>query len=143
MLDKRCPKTCFSKKFFGFAVLLKIFQNILVKNYIIKSLQNLEFEFLFLFVIFLQYTEAYSELCQTSKMDLFPKMINGFQSLTIFAKSPILDDRLCSEYTSDISRYLEVVHLTFPPHIFSIQVKSGVCCITGKWGRVQNKIKQT
>ena len=25
----------------------------------------------------------------------------------------------------------EVVHLTFPPHIFSVQVKSGACYITG------------
>ena len=33
-----------------------------------------------------------------------------------------------------------VIHRTFP-HIFSIQVKSGTCYITGQWGRVQNKIK--
>ena len=24
-------------------------------------------------------------------------------------------------------------HLTLPPHIFSVQVKSGVCYITGQW----------
>ena len=30
-----------------------------------------------------------------------------------------------------------------PPHIFSIQVKSGACYITGQWGRVHNKIKET
>ena len=36
----------------------------------------------------------------------------------------------------------EGVHLTFPPHIFSVQVKSGACYITGQWGRGQNKIKQ-
>ena len=31
--------------------------------------------------------------------------------------------------------------LTFPPHIFSVQVKSGVCYITGQWGRVQIQIE--
>ena len=34
----------------------------------------------------------------------------------------------------------EVAHLTFPPHTFSIQVKSETCYITGQWGRVQHKI---
>ena len=37
----------------------------------------------------------------------------------------------------------EGVHLTLPPHIFSIQVKSGECYTTDQWGQVQNKIKQT
>ena len=35
----------------------------------------------------------------------------------------------------------EGVHLTLPPHIFPVQVKSGACYIIGHWGRVQNKIK--
>ena len=34
-----------------------------------------------------------------------------------------------------------VVHLTFHPHIFFVQVKSGACYITGQWGLVQNKMK--
>ena len=33
-------------------------------------------------------TEAYSELCQASKMKLFVKIVHNFQSLTIFAKAP-------------------------------------------------------
>ena len=33
----------------------------------------------------------------------------------------------------------EVVHLTFSRHIFSVQVKSGACYITGQWGRVEIK----
>ena len=37
----------------------------------------------------------------------------------------------------------EGVHLTLPPHIFSIQVKSGARYITGQWERVQNKLKET
>ena len=35
--------------------------------------------------------KAYSELCQASKMKLFVKIVNYLQSLTIFAKSSILD----------------------------------------------------
>ena len=31
-------------------------------------------------------SEAYSEPCQTSKMERFAKIIIGFQSLTIFTK---------------------------------------------------------
>ena len=38
---------------------------------------------------------------------------------------------------------MEGVHLTLPPHIVSVQVKSGAYYITGQWGRVQNKIKET
>ena len=38
---------------------------------------------------------------------------------------------------------LEGVHLTFLPHIFPVQVKSGACYIAGQWGRVQNKVKET
>ena len=34
----------------------------------------------------------------------------------------------------------KVVHLTLPPHAFSILLKFGACYITGQWGRVQNKI---
>ena len=35
----------------------------------------------------------------------------------------------------------EGVHLTLLPLIFSVQVKSGACYITGQWGRVQYKIE--
>ena len=36
-------------------------------------------------------SEVYSEPSQTSKMKCFVKIANGFQSLTVFAKSSILD----------------------------------------------------
>ena len=39
--------------------------------------------------------------------------------------------------------HIEGVHLTMLSHIFSVQVKSGACYITGQWVRVENKIKQT
>ena len=35
-----------------------------------------------------QVSEVYSESSQMSKMELFAKIINGFQSVTIFSKSP-------------------------------------------------------
>ena len=35
--------------------------------------------------------EAYSEPCQTSKMNYFAKIVNGFQPLTNIAKLSILD----------------------------------------------------
>ena len=47
-------------------------------------------------------TEAYSEPSRTSKMELFAKIVNSFQRLTIFAKSAIFDIRLRSEYASEV-----------------------------------------
>ena len=47
-----------------------------------------------------QLLEAHSEPSQVSKMDLFAKIVKGWKSLTIFAKSSILDVCLGSEYTS-------------------------------------------
>ena len=35
--------------------------------------------------------------------------------------------------------YLEGVHLTLPPHIYSVQVNPGACYITG---HIQNRIKE-
>ena len=40
---------------------------------------------------------AYSEPCQTSKMNLFAQIVNGIHPFTIFAKSSILEVRLVSE----------------------------------------------
>ena len=44
------------------------------------------------FVLFriIRTAEAHSELIRTSKMELFIKIVKGFQLLTIFIKSPIL-----------------------------------------------------
>ena len=44
--------------------------------------------------------EAYSEPFKASKMKLFVKIVNDFQSLTIFAKSSILDVWQGYEYAS-------------------------------------------
>ena len=38
-----------------------------------------------------EFTEVYSEPCQIFQMVLFAKIFNGFQSLTTFVKSSILD----------------------------------------------------
>ena len=47
-----------------------------------------------------QLSEAYSEHNRTSKMELCPKIVNGFKSSTIFTNSSNLDVRLASEYAS-------------------------------------------
>ena len=36
---------------------------------------------------------------------------------------------------------VEVIHLTFPPHVFSDLIKFGTCYIMGQWGQVQKEIK--
>ena len=43
--------------------------------------------------------ETHSEPSQTSKMGLLSKIVNGFQLLTTFAKSFILDVSVASECT--------------------------------------------
>ena len=45
--------------------------------------------------------KAYWERSQTSKMKLFVKIANCFESLTILAKSTILDLLLSSDYASE------------------------------------------
>ena len=45
--------------------------------------------------------EVYSEPGQTSKMDRFAKIFNGFQPITIFAKRSNLDLWQGSEFTPD------------------------------------------
>ena len=47
------------------------------------------------------YEEVYSEATETSKMELFAKVIIGFQPLPIFTKSFLLDVQLGSECTSE------------------------------------------
>ena len=46
------------------------------------------------------HNEGYSEHCQTSKMELFEKIIENFESLTIFEKRSILNVWQGSEYAS-------------------------------------------
>ena len=54
-------------------------------------------------------SEAYSEPSQTSKIELFEKVVNGFQPLTIFEKSSILDVWQGSEYASgNNQKYFEI-----------------------------------
>ena len=48
--------------------------------------------------IILATVETYTEPSQTSKMELFAKIVNSWKPLTIFAKCFILDTRQCSEY---------------------------------------------
>ena len=55
------------------------------------ALKDLSIFWDFLMQIFQYSTEAYPEPSQTSKMELFAKIVNGFYPLTIFGKSFILD----------------------------------------------------
>ena len=47
-------------------------------------------------------SEAYSELCQTSKVESFANLANGFKKITIFKRNSVLEifDIQDSEYTS-------------------------------------------
>ena len=49
--------------------------------------------------------KAYSEHCQTSKMERFENIIEGFEPLTVFAKRSILDVWQGSEYASTADAY--------------------------------------
>ena len=49
--------------------------------------------------------ESYSESCERSKMELFVKMISGFQPLTIVAKSFILEVQQGPEYDSVLIQF--------------------------------------
>ena len=56
----------------------------------------------------------------------------------------------CVSGSKDTSKKLQkpqrnsmLKNLILPPHVFSVQVKSGACYITGQWWRVQNKTKET
>ena len=46
--------------------------------------------------------EAYSELCQTSKVESFAIIVNSFKKITIFKRNSILEifDRQDSKYVS-------------------------------------------
>ena len=51
---------------------------------------------------FLIESEAYSELCHTSKVEHFAKIVNGFKKITIFERNSILEifNKQDSEYAS-------------------------------------------
>ena len=46
-------------------------------------------------------SETYSEASQAPKMELFAKILEGFQPLTVFEKNSVLDVWLGSEYASE------------------------------------------
>ena len=65
-------------------------------------------------------SEAYSEPSRTSKMKLFAKIDHGFQPLTIFLKSSILDVPLDSEYASEYHAILNIIFLLIHGTIASL-----------------------
>ena len=56
---------------------------------------------------------TYPEQSRTSKMEIFAKIANSFEPLTIFANSYILDVRLRSDYVSNISTISSGIYLQF------------------------------
>ena len=56
---------------------------------------------------------TYPEQSRTSKMEIFAKIANSFEPLTIFANSYILDVRLRSDYVSTISTISSGIYLQF------------------------------
>ena len=76
--------------------------------------------------------QVYSEPCQTSKMEFFAKMIDGFHLLTIFAKKPILDSKFNIAY----SLREKYPYLEFFWSVFShIQFECGKCGPENFWIR--------
>ena len=63
--------------------------------------------------------EAYSETYQTSKIEVFTKIVNGFSFLTIFTKSSILDIWQDSEFASEPSN--------------NLRKKLHLRCLAGSW----------
>ena len=63
--------------------------------------------------------EAYSEPCQTSKMEISAKIVNSFLFFTSFAKSSILDVEQDSEFVSEASN--------------DLHKKLFLSCLTGFW----------
>ena len=51
-------------------------------------------------------TEAYSDPCQTCKIEVFAEIVNGFQLLTIYAESSILDIWLGFDRASTGGKYM-------------------------------------
>ena len=49
------------------------------------------------------FTEVCLKSIQRSKMELFAEIVNGFKSLTLFAKNSIVDVWLGSKYASEMT----------------------------------------
>ena len=61
-------------------------------------------------------SEAYSEHCQTSKVESFAKIVNGFKKVTIFKRNSILEiltgrilNMLLQIYSKYIQRALSII----------------------------------
>ena len=61
-------------------------------------------------------SEAYSELCQTFKVEYFAKIVNGFKKITIFKRNSVLEifdikilNMLLRIYSNYIQRALSIV----------------------------------
>ena len=69
--------------------------------------------------------------CRISKMEIFTKIVNGCQLLTIFAKGSILDARLGDEYAFVIcsSKYFDKTTISCKHFLIVPVVPQRVLCI--------------
>ena len=84
---------------------------------LVKRYRNLMFRYYDLVPWFcLQYlkkishTQSYSEPYQTSKMEHFAKIVNGWKPFTTFAKHSILDVSQGSEYATNTLMYIFLIN---------------------------------
>ena len=67
----------------------------------------------------------YSEPCQISEMELFAKIVHGFQSLFIFAKSSISDVWHGSEYAPELALSAKIMQYILQTLNLSIRKNFG------------------
>ena len=77
--------------------------------------------------------EVYSEPCQPSKMECLAKIVNSFQSLTIFAKISILD----VWQGSGLQNYFVVLSRE------ELKLKINICCWRVYWQGKHEKFHET
>ena len=68
--------------------------------------------------------EPCSEPSQTSKMELFAKVVNSSKSLIVFARSSILDDWFGSEYACFVRKKQHFVSISFKKNIGEVNRES-------------------
>ena len=94
---------------------------------------------------FLKKAGSYSNSCQTSKMQLFAKIVNTFKSLTIFCKKTsvlfmfdgILNKSLNKNEKSLYSVEFVISEITLQDILFTLMVFSSSRSIFSAWNEVQ------
>ena len=82
---------------------------------------------------FSKHAKEYSKPNQTSKMEFFAKINNGFHPLTIFTKNSILDVWLGSEYPSAWTTKLSIYSLCFKLYNFYVLLFWRLLIVNDSW----------